>query len=115
MCCNCFKCCKKIPKKRFALPFIGVFVLLILEEVRNFMYLPIVFSFGSFIIFWNFPFSGQYQPEKRKILLGPAGIKLSQTGFVGFFLFFCWWLLTPVTKGQKAGPHIHPASKMRNQ
>lgn len=56
MCCNCFKCCKKIPKKRFALPFIGVFVLLILEEVRNFMYLPIVFSFGSFIIFWNFPF-----------------------------------------------------------
>lgn len=56
MCCKCFKCCKKIPKKRFALPFIGVFVLLILEEVRNFMYLPIVFSFGSFIIFWNFPF-----------------------------------------------------------
>ena len=56
MCCNYFKCCKKIPKKRFALPFIGVFVLLILEEVRNFMYLPIVFSFGSFIIFWNFPF-----------------------------------------------------------
>lgn len=52
----CFKVCKTIPKKRFALPFIGVFVLLILEEVRNFMYLPIVFSFGSFILFWNFPF-----------------------------------------------------------
>lgn len=44
-----------IPKKRYALPFMGIFSLLYFEEVRNFTYLPLVFSFGSFIIFWNFP------------------------------------------------------------
>ena len=47
---------------------------------------------------WDFLFSGQYQPEKRKILIGPACIKLSQTGFIGIFLFSGWWLLTPVSR-----------------
>ena len=46
---------KNIPKKRYALPFMAIFALLYFEEVRNFTYLPLVFSFGSFIIFWNFP------------------------------------------------------------
>ena len=41
--------------KRYFLPFLGVFALSIFEEVRNFYYFPIVFTFGFFILFWNFP------------------------------------------------------------
>ena len=52
--------CKKCEKKRFFLPFLGVFGLVSIEEVRNFYYFPIVFTFGFFILFWNFPFLVYY-------------------------------------------------------
>ena len=41
--------------KRYFLPLIGVFGLIAIDEVRNFYYFPIVFTFGFFILFWNFP------------------------------------------------------------
>ena len=43
-------------KKRYFLPFIGTLGILVLEEVQNFIYIPIIISFVSFIIFWNFPY-----------------------------------------------------------
>jgi len=46
---------KTINKKRFALPFVGIIALLIIDDIRNFTYMPLILSFGSFIIFWNFP------------------------------------------------------------
>ena len=53
--------CKKNGKgqncdiKRYFLPLIGVFGLVAVDEIRNFYYFPIVFTFGFFILFWNFP------------------------------------------------------------
>jgi len=47
--------CKKISVKRYFLPFLGVFGLVTINEIRNFYYFPIVFTFGFFILFWNFP------------------------------------------------------------
>ena len=55
MCGECKKC-----KKRLFLPFLRVFGLVAIEEVRNFYYFPIVFTFGFFILFWNFPFLVYY-------------------------------------------------------
>tara|TARA_B000000557_G_C20796351_1_gene453430 strand:+ start:1172 stop:1783 length:612 start_codon:yes stop_codon:yes gene_type:complete len=46
---------KTINKKRFTLPFVGIIALLIIDDIRNFTYMPLILSFGSFIIFWNFP------------------------------------------------------------
>ena len=46
---------KTINKKRFTLPLVGIIALLIIDDIRNFTYMPLILSFGSFIIFWNFP------------------------------------------------------------
>ena len=48
-------CGKYYPIKRFFLPLIGGFAVLILPDSRNFTYLPILMFFMSFIIYWNFP------------------------------------------------------------
>ena len=58
-------CCKKnkqtkCPIKRYFLPFVGIFGLGVIEEVRNFYYFPLVFTFGFFILFWNFPYFVYY-------------------------------------------------------
>lgn len=55
MCYDVNKNKKKCEVKRYFLPLIGVFGLAAIDEIRNFYYFPIVFTFGFFILFWNFP------------------------------------------------------------
>lgn len=45
----------KVKFKRFFLPFLLVFGLVFIKDVRNFYYFPIIFTFGFFILFWNYP------------------------------------------------------------
>jgi len=55
---KCIKCkndCKKIKIKRYFLPLTGVAALLQLEQFHNLVYFPLIVSFISFILFWNFP------------------------------------------------------------
>jgi hypothetical protein len=56
--------CKDIPIKRYFLPLIGVFALAALPEFRNFVYLPIIITFGFLILFWNFPWIVYYTASK---------------------------------------------------
>jgi hypothetical protein len=60
----CKQYCKNIPIKRYFLPFIGVFALTALPEVRNFIYFPLVIVFGFLILFWNFPWIVYYTASK---------------------------------------------------
>jgi len=55
---------KKIKKKRLCLPFVGVFLILSFEDIQTFIYVPFIVSFGSFIIFWNFPILAYYNSTK---------------------------------------------------
>jgi len=66
MCYNCCELprCKDIPIKRYFLPLIGVFALAYLPEFRNFVYLPIIITFGFLILFWNFPWIVYYTASK---------------------------------------------------
>ena len=52
---SCRKCICKIPLRRWFLPTVGVCALLIFKEVRNFLYLPLVLIYCTFVLFWNFP------------------------------------------------------------
>jgi len=56
--------CKDIPIKRYFLPLIGVFALAALPELRNFIYLPLIITFGFLILFWNFPWIVYYTASK---------------------------------------------------
>ena len=47
--------CASISPKRYLLPFVGILGFLYLEEVRNFIYIPLLISPTCIIIFWNFP------------------------------------------------------------
>ena len=47
--------CKKCSFRRYFLPTLGVIGLMVFDAVRNFFYLPIVFTYAAFILFWNFP------------------------------------------------------------
>ena len=47
---------KKVKKKRFTLPLIGILGLVWIEDVRNYAYFPLIIGFCSFIFFWNFPY-----------------------------------------------------------
>lgn len=58
------KCCKNIPVKRYFLPLVGILVLLWFEEVRHFIYLPLVVGLAFFIIFWNYPWLVYYTASK---------------------------------------------------
>ena len=53
---NCAKYCYNIQPKRFFLPFISIFALLIIPQARDYIYIPFIFFFGCIIIFWNFPY-----------------------------------------------------------
>lgn len=56
--CTFKKCCqgiRNIPIKRYFLPLLLVWGLLVFPEVRDIVYLPLLVFFGSFILFWNFP------------------------------------------------------------
>ena len=66
MCSNCCELprCKDIPIKRYFLPLIGVFALAALPELRNFVYLPLIITFGFLILFWNFPWIVYYTASK---------------------------------------------------
>lgn len=50
---NCY--CGKISGKRVFLPCIGLLSLVTFESMQSYVYLPILVSFVSFILFWNFP------------------------------------------------------------
>uniref|UniRef100_A0A6C0C5N0 Uncharacterized protein n=1 Tax=viral metagenome TaxID=1070528 RepID=A0A6C0C5N0_9ZZZZ len=52
---NCMTRCREIPIKRYFLPLIGIFSLSALPELQNFVYLPLIITFGFLILFWNFP------------------------------------------------------------
>ena len=56
--------CKDIPIKRYFLPLIGVFALSALPELQNFVYLPLIITFGFLILFWNFPWIVYYTASK---------------------------------------------------
>ena len=67
--CNscCKKCClkcKTIKIKRYFLPGLGVLAMLPFEEYRNLIYFPIIITFASFILFWNFPRIVYYTASK---------------------------------------------------
>ena len=54
--CECSKeCCKRIPIKRYFLPFIGVLAMAFFERFHDFIYFPFIISCAFFILFWNFP------------------------------------------------------------
>ena len=63
-CTKCCSTCKKIPTKRYLLPFLGVLVLTPFEEYRTLVYLPIIISFASIILFWNFTWIVYYTASK---------------------------------------------------
>ena len=44
-----------VQTRRLFLPTIGVVGLLVFDSIRNFIYLPVMFTFIGFILFWNFP------------------------------------------------------------
>ena len=46
---------QNIPIKRWFLPFICLIGLVAIKSVRDFIYLPLLVSGVSFIVFWNFP------------------------------------------------------------
>ena len=52
---KCITRCKTLSIRRFFLPTLGVIGLMVFDAVRNFFYLPIVFTYAAFILFWNFP------------------------------------------------------------
>ena len=56
--------CKETQTKRYFLPLSAIFLILSMEDVQTFIYIPIVVSFGSFIIFWNFPILAYYNNTK---------------------------------------------------
>ena len=56
--------CKDIPIKRYFLPLIGIFALSALPELQNFVYLPLIITFGFLILFWNFPWIVYYTASK---------------------------------------------------
>jgi len=62
MCKNYY--CKDIPVKRYFLPLIGIFSLAAIPELRNFIYLPLIITFGFLILFWNFPWIVYYTASK---------------------------------------------------
>lgn len=52
-------CCNKLFSlkfKRYFLPTIGVSGIIYLDELQNYIYLPFIFTYIGFIMFWNFPF-----------------------------------------------------------
>lgn len=51
---------RKCPIKRYFIPLVGIFFLGLFDEVRNFYYFPLIFTFGFFILFWNFPYLVYY-------------------------------------------------------
>lgn len=53
--CSVLICRRRVAIKRFFLPFVGATWLLLLPVVRNFLYLPMVVFFVSFVLYWNFP------------------------------------------------------------
>ena len=56
MCTKTIICCgKKINIKRFFLPLVGIWGLVLDDRVRNYIYLPIIITLGFIIFFWNFP------------------------------------------------------------
>jgi len=63
-CLSCLSCCCSptcndkyisVHCKRFTLPFVGVLGLFVFEEIRTFVYVPLVVFIASLSIFWNFP------------------------------------------------------------
>ena len=45
----------KIQPKRCFLPLVGIIGVVAVDGVISYTYLPLVFGFSSFILFWNFP------------------------------------------------------------
>ena len=50
--------------KRYFLPFMSIFFILGIEDVHNYIYIPIIVTCGSFILFWNFPILAYYNSKK---------------------------------------------------
>ena len=49
-------CFGNVYLKRMFLPFLGIGFLFFVDETHNFIYIPIIILFISFIIFWNYPY-----------------------------------------------------------
>ena len=66
MCCKekYIEKCKKIKIKRYFLPCLGLVALLQYKDVQNIIYFPIIISFVSLILFWNFPRIVYYTASK---------------------------------------------------
>ena len=47
--------CKCEHKKRYFLPIILIVFLILIEEVRDFIYLPIIVFISFSVLFWNYP------------------------------------------------------------
>lgn len=56
--------CKKISIKRYFLPFIFIPFILFIEDSQNYAYIPIVWGFSAFFLFWNFPWIVYYTASK---------------------------------------------------
>jgi hypothetical protein len=56
--------CKNIQLKRWFLPTLCVLGIVAFEDVRNYMYLPIIFTYAGFVFFWNFPSLAYFSNSK---------------------------------------------------
>ena len=62
--CKC-QCIKKIKIKRYFLPLIFIISIIpFIESTQTFIYFPIIISFSSLILFWNFPWIVYYTASK---------------------------------------------------
>jgi len=57
-------CVKRIPVKRYFLPITAILGFTAYEELRDFVYLPLIVCCGFFVIFWNFPFLVYYTASR---------------------------------------------------
>ena len=66
MCCkqNHYDKCRKIKIKRYFLPCIGIIALLPYKQFQDLIIFPLIVSFASVILFWNFPKIVYYTASK---------------------------------------------------
>ena len=56
--------CKNIQTSRWFLPSVCILGVVVIEDVRNYMYLPLIFTYVGFVFFWNFPSLAYFSNSK---------------------------------------------------
>ena len=61
--CSC-KCIKNIPCKRYFLILSSSLGVIWFDELRHYVYMPLIVGFNFFILFWNFPILVYYTASR---------------------------------------------------